>query len=300
MAARHHLTILLPDGAVRTLVEPERSRWDPTMAAGVPAHVSLVYPEEVADFDALIARAEGVVHEQAGFPLDVREVLRTDEPDGVFVGLGVTDRTGAMAVLRRALLPPASTPLGIPPHVTVVHPRTSDRGDDAAAALRRAELAGSFTVTELCWTETSAAGMAVRARFPMRPPRVQQVGAVLRRGPEVLLGHRTAERRSFPDCWDLPGGHVEADEHGAIALARELQEELGITVTALPDLPTRSVADDALGIDLSVWFVDDWEGEPQNVAPEEHDALAWCDAAAWSTRSLAHPDYPALLADAVS
>jgi 8-oxo-dGTP pyrophosphatase MutT (NUDIX family) len=238
--------------------------------------------------------------ELAGFHLDVRGVLRTDAPDGVFVGLGVTDRTGGLSGLRRALLPPRSTPHGLRPHVTVVHPRTSDRGEEAAAALRRAEITGSFSVTELGWTETSASGMAVRARFPMRPPRVQQVAAVLRRGDEVLLGHRTADRRSFPDCWDLPGGHVEADEHGATALARELREELGLTVTALPDLPTRAVTDDALGIDLSIWFLEGWDGEPENAAPEEHDALAWCDAAAWSARTLAHPSYPALLADAVS
>jgi 8-oxo-dGTP pyrophosphatase MutT (NUDIX family) len=298
--ARHHLTILVPDGTVRDRVEPERARWDPTMAAGVPAHVSLVYPEEVADFDALLARAEAAARKQTGFPFDVREILRTDEPNGVFVGLGVTDRTGAVPALRRALLPPGSTPLGIPLHVTVVHPRTSDRGDAAFAALRDGVATGSFPVTELCWTETSIDGMQVRARFGLRPPRIQQVAAVLRRGDRVLLGHRTAARRSFPDCWDLPGGHVEAGEHGALALARELREELGITVTGLPDVPARAVSDEGLGVDLSVWFVDDWQGEPVNTAPEEHDALEWCDAAAWSTRRLAHPDYAALLAGAVS
>jgi mutator protein MutT len=297
--ARHHLTILVPDGAVRARVEPERSRWDPTMAAGVPAHVSVVYPEEVVDFDALLERARTATRDRTGFPLDVREILRTDEAEGVFVGLRVTDRTGGLTGLRHALLPADATPLGIPPHVTVVHPRTSDRGDDAFRALGAAATAGSFLVTELCWTETSAAGMAVRERFPLRPPRVQQVAAVLRRGDEVLLGHRRADRRSFPDCWDLPGGHVEADEHGAAALARELQEELGITV-AVPDVPARTVSDDTLGIDLSIWFVDRWDGEPENVAPDEHDTLSWCDAAAWSTRRLAHPDDAALLADAVS
>jgi 8-oxo-dGTP pyrophosphatase MutT (NUDIX family) len=301
-AARHHLTILVPDGAVRDRIEPERSRWDPAMAAGVPAHVSLVYPEEVADFDGLLARAERATREQVGFPLDVRGLLRTDEPNGVFVGVGVTDRTGAVPALRAALLPPGSTPRGVPLHVTIVHPRTSNRGEAAFAARRGAEAlaAGSFPVTEVCWTETSAAGMEVRARFPLRPSRVQQVAAVLRRGDRVLLCHRTPDRRSFPDCWDLPGGHVEVDEHGAVALARELREELGITVTALPDVPARSVSDDEFGIDLSVWVVDEWDGEPVNTAPEEHDDLAWCDAAAWSSRRLAHPAYPALLADAVS
>src|SRR5829696_2122252 len=130
--------------------------------------------------------------------------------------------------------------------------------------------------------------MEVRARFPLRAPRVQQVGAVLRRGGRVLLCHRTPDRRSFPDCWDLPGGHVEVGEHGAGALARELQEELGIIVTALPDVPDCSVSDDGFGIDLAVWFVDEWHGELANTAPEEHDDLAWCDATAWSTRRLAH------------
>jgi 8-oxo-dGTP diphosphatase len=298
--ARHHLTIVVPEGAVRARVEPERWRWDPTMAEGVPAHVSLVYPEEVVDFDALLERARRVTPDRVGFHLDVREILRTEEPDGVFVGLAASDRTGALSTLRHALLPPRSTPLGIPPHVTVVHPRTSNRGDAAFASLRDAGIAGSFAVTEICSTETSPAGMTVSERFALRPARVQQVAAVLRRGNEVLLGHRTAARPSFPDCWDLPGGHVEADEHGAVALARELREELGITVTGLPAVPMLAVSDDALGIDLSIWFVDDWEGEPENTAPDEHDALAWCDAHAWSTRPLAHPDYPTLLASAIS
>jgi 8-oxo-dGTP pyrophosphatase MutT (NUDIX family) len=297
---RHHLTILLPDGAVRSRVEPERSRWDPVMAGGVPAHVSVVYPEEVADFDGLLERARVVTRDRAGFHLDVREILRTEEPHGVFVGLRVTDRTGGLAELRHALLAPGSTPLGIPPHVTVVHPRTSDRGDAAFAALRAVAVQGSFAVAELCWTETSPAGMTVRERFELRPPRVQQVGAVVRRGDEVLLGHRTADRRSAPDCWDVPGGHVEVDEHAAVALARELGEELGITVTGVPDVPTRVVSDETLGVDLSIWFVDEWEGEPVNAAPEEHDRIAWCDASGWSTRRLAHPGYAALLADAVS
>jgi hypothetical protein len=67
--ARHHLTILVPDGAVRDRVEPERSRWDPTMAAGVPAHVSVVYPEEVVDFDALLERVPVATRDHVGFHL---------------------------------------------------------------------------------------------------------------------------------------------------------------------------------------------------------------------------------------
>src|SRR5215469_16567881 len=38
---------------------------------------------------------------------------------------------------------------------------------------------------------------------------VRIVTAVLRDGDRVLLCHRSAGRRWYPDVWDLPGGHVE-------------------------------------------------------------------------------------------
>jgi hypothetical protein len=53
----------------------------------------------------------------------------------------------------------------------------------------------------------------------------------------------------------------------------------GITVARLPDVPLGSLSDDALGIDLAIWFVDRWDGDPANTAREEHDVLA--GAARW-------------------
>ena len=63
------------------------------------------------------------------------------------------------------------------------------------------------------------------------------VGALVRDG-RVLLGHRGPGRLHFPDCWALPGGHVEADEDPIHALVRELREEIGVdaTVTGPPSL----------------------------------------------------------------
>ncbi|WP_084685963.1 NUDIX domain-containing protein [Nonomuraea coxensis] len=58
---------------------------------------------------------------------------------------------------------------------------------------------------------------------------VRFVTAVLRDGDRVLLCHRNAGRRWYPDVWDLPGGHVEEGEDPKESLVRELREELGIT-----------------------------------------------------------------------
>jgi 2'-5' RNA ligase superfamily len=45
---RHHATVLL-DPERSKPVEKLRSRWDPQMAQQIAAHVTLIYPEKVAD-----------------------------------------------------------------------------------------------------------------------------------------------------------------------------------------------------------------------------------------------------------
>ena len=51
------------------------------------------------------------------------------------------------------------------------------------------------------------------------------VAVITRRG-RLLLGRRA--RSPYAGTWDLPGGFLEAGEHPADCLARELREELGI------------------------------------------------------------------------
>ncbi len=47
----------------------------------------------------------------------------------------------------------------------------------------------------------------------------------------VLLTRRAASMRSYPGCWVLPGGGVDAGESLAAAAAREVAEETGLHVT---------------------------------------------------------------------
>ena len=82
---------------------------------------------------------------------------------------GVSDRTGALTALKQRLLAPPFVSLGYPLHVTIVHPRTSDRGPAAFAELESDPISGSVTVTELAWTETSPRrGMRVLRSVPAR------------------------------------------------------------------------------------------------------------------------------------
>jgi 8-oxo-dGTP diphosphatase len=116
------------------------------------------------------------------------------------------------------------------------------------------------------------------------------VGALVRDG-RVLLAHRRADKRAYPNVWDVPGGVMEAGESELDTLARELREELGVQiVTASASHLCRLTAgppeEPAL---LSAWLVRDWLGTPANVAPEEHYDIGW-----FTLEELPPPGHPLL------
>ena len=122
------------------------------------------------------------------------------------------------------------------------------------------------------------------------------VAAVLVRDGRVLLCLRSPQRRWSPCRWDLPGGHVERGESDPTALARELYEELGVTVASASIAATRPdvrIIDHE--VDMRVWVVHDWSGEAVNAAPDEHDAVGWFRPVELDQIELAHPEYLALL-----
>ncbi len=125
-----------------------------------------------------------------------------------------------------------------------------------------------------------------------RGTRVTVVVGALVRGGRVLMVHRSPQRRWYPDVWDLPGGHVEIGEDPRAALVRELREELGIHAEVSGEPIARTTAHDVV---LDVWAVHTWSGEPTNLAPEEHDDLAWLTPQDLTGRALAHPDLPGQL-----
>ena len=123
------------------------------------------------------------------------------------------------------------------------------------------------------------------------------VAALLVRDGRVLLCHRSAGRRWYPDVWDFPGGHVEAGETPRDALARELEEELSILIGE-PGPELASVRE--AGLATRIWLVEQWAGNPVNVSPAEHDDLGWFSASETDELRLAHSSYRSLIRDTLS
>jgi 8-oxo-dGTP pyrophosphatase MutT (NUDIX family) len=88
----------------------------------------------------------------------------------------------------------------------------------------------------------------------------------------VLMGHRRRERRWYPDCWDLVGGHVEPGETPHDAAERECVEEIGVVVHGLRRIP---LASGVPSIEVHAFATSSWLGEPVNLATDEHDDLRW-------------------------
>jgi 8-oxo-dGTP diphosphatase len=118
---------------------------------------------------------------------------------------------------------------------------------------------------------------------------VRVVAAVLR-GPDgrVLIAQRAAGKH-MAGWWEFPGGKIAPGEASEAALARELLEELGITLQRChPLLQLRHDYADRV-VELEVFMVDDYGGEPSG---REAQALKWVAVAQLYAHALLPADRP--------
>ena len=95
--------------------------------------------------------------------------------------------------------------------------------------------------------------------------------AILKKDNMILVGQRP-ENQTLAGLWEFPGGKIELGESPEVALARELNEELGI-VAEVGDLKiacTHSYSD--VGIIILFYEVLFWKGEPKT---KHHINLKW-------------------------
>jgi 8-oxo-dGTP diphosphatase len=88
--------------------------------------------------------------------------------------------------------------------------------------------------------------------------------ALIVRGGEVLIGQRRVDQ-PMASLWEFPGGKIEAGESPEQALARELDEELGIQAAIGPPV-TRIRHNYRHGgaVDLQFFAVHEFSGEIDN------------------------------------
>ena len=104
------------------------------------------------------------------------------------------------------------------------------------------------------------------------------VKALLVRDRRVLLLRRSASAAVLPDTWDLPGGRLEAGESLLQALAREAQEEAGLTLRAECVLyATVFSPDPARQVLLLAYLCGDGEAQTVRLSAE-HSAFTWATA----------------------
>ncbi|MGW1865927.1 NUDIX hydrolase [Streptomyces mauvecolor] len=109
---------------------------------------------------------------------------------------------------------------------------------------------------------------------------VWTVGAVvLHEDGKAFAQKRGPDRRLFPDCWDIVGGHVEPGESLLDTLAREVEEETGWRLRSVRRLlgVTTWTGDDGGGTRHEADYLVEVEGDLDNPALEwsKHTAYDW-------------------------
>ncbi|HSI26027.1 MAG TPA: NUDIX hydrolase [Aeromicrobium sp.] len=92
-------------------------------------------------------------------------------------------------------------------------------------------------------------------------------------------------RLTYKPEWDLPGGVIEVGESPAVGLVRELEEELGVTVTVrslitVNWLPAWRGWDDACILLFDLGVAESSITDRMELQPTEIAGVEWCDVAA--------------------
>ncbi|MET1109934.1 MAG: (deoxy)nucleoside triphosphate pyrophosphohydrolase [Allosphingosinicella sp.] len=117
------------------------------------------------------------------------------------------------------------------------------------------------------------------------------VAAALVDGDGRILLQQRAPGRAMAGLWEFPGGKVEEGERPEAALARELEEELGIGVEIEALSPAAFASADNAGrhMLLLLYLCREWQGEPRAL---DAAALLWVRPAEMAALPMPPADEP--------
>jgi 8-oxo-dGTP diphosphatase len=101
---------------------------------------------------------------------------------------------------------------------------------------------------------------------------IEVVAGVLERPDGSFLLAQRPAGKVYAGYWEFPGGKIEPGERAEAALARELDEELGIKVVRAHPWLVRVYTYPHGTVRLNFFRVTQWRGEPH---PREDQAIAW-------------------------
>jgi 8-oxo-dGTP diphosphatase len=116
--------------------------------------------------------------------------------------------------------------------------------------------------------------------------------AVIDASGRVLIAQRPAGKH-LAGGWEFPGGKLEPGEERLAGLARELSEELGITIAAPRPLIRVRHAYPSREVLLDIWVVKRYSGEPLG---HDGQALRWCTQDELAATELLPADQPIVAA----
>jgi 8-oxo-dGTP diphosphatase len=126
------------------------------------------------------------------------------------------------------------------------------------------------------------------------PPLTVVCVALVDAAGRVLLARRPAGK-PMAGLWEFPGGKLQSGETPEAALARELEEELGIAVApdALAPVTFVSHAYETFHVLLLLYLCRHWSGD---VTACEEQSLAWVTAARLADYAMPPADRPLVAA----
>jgi 8-oxo-dGTP diphosphatase len=130
-----------------------------------------------------------------------------------------------------------------------------------------------------------------RGGFLQKIPTLTVVAAAMTDKSGRVLLQKRAPGRAMAGLWEFPGGKVEDGEVPEAALARELEEELGIRVDADALVPAcfASAPHEGRHMVLLLYICRAWRGEPR---PLDASALKWLKPAEMDAGEMPPADRP--------